>query len=41
MRRLSANWVAYKRFEISKFKFPRARTYEIIGPVLGRIEAKF
>ena len=29
-------WVANKRFEISKFKFkfPRARTYEIIGLVL-------
>ena len=36
-------WVANKRFEISKFKFkfPRARTYEIIGLVLGCIEAKF
>ena len=36
-------WVADKRFEISKFKFkfPRARTYEIIGLVLGCIEAKF
>ena len=33
-------WVANKRFEISKFKFPRARTYEIIGLVLGCIEAK-
>ena len=37
------HWVANKRFEISKFKFkfPRARTYEIIGLVLGCIEAKF
>ena len=37
------NWVANKRFEISKFKFkfPRARTYEMIGLVLGCIEAKF
>ena len=36
-------WVANKRFEISKFKFkfPRARTYEMIGLVLGCIEAKF
>ena len=36
-------WVANKRFEISKFKFkfPRARTYEIIGLVLGCIEANF
>ena len=36
-------WVANRRFEISKFKFkfPRARTYEIIGLVLGCIEAKF
>ena len=36
-------WVANKRFEISKFKFkfPRARTYEIIGLVLGCIETKF
>ena len=34
-------WVANKRFEISKFKFkfPRARTYKIIGLVLGCIEA--
>ena len=39
----SVRWVANKRFEISKFKFkfPRARTYEIIGLVLGCIEAKF
>ena len=37
------DWVANKRFEISKFKFkfPRARTYEIIGLVLGCIDAKF
>ena len=37
------HWVANKSFEISKFKFkfPRARTYEIIGLVLGCIEAKF
>ena len=36
-------WVANKRFEISKFKFkfPRARTYEIMGLVLGCIEARF
>ena len=36
-------WVANKRFEISKFKFefPRARNYEIIGLVLGCVEAKF
>ena len=35
-------WAANKRFEISKFKFkfPRARTYEMIGLVLGCIEAK-
>ena len=34
---LKVIWVANKRFEISKFKFkfPRARTYEIIGLVLG------
>ena len=34
---------ANKMFEISKFKFefPRARTYEMIGLVLGCIEAKF
>ena len=30
-------WVANKRIEISKFKFPRARTYETIGLVLGCI----
>ena len=30
-----------ERFESSKFKFPRARTYQIIGLVLGCIEAKF
>ena len=36
-------WVANKLFEISKFKFkfPRARTYEIIGLVFGCIEANF
>ena len=39
-------WVANKRFEISKlkFKFPRARTYELtnlLWLVLGCIEAKF
>ena len=36
-------WAASKRFESSKlkFKFPRARTYEMIGFVLGSIEAKF
>ena len=35
-------WAANKRFEISKFKFkfPRARTYEMMGIVLGCIEAK-
>ena len=34
--RKNVDWVANKRFEISKFnfKFPRARTYEIIGLVL-------
>ena len=42
-RGCSVRWVGNKRFEISKFKFkfPRARTYEIIGLVLGCIEAKF
>ena len=36
-------WVANKRFVSSKFKFkyPRARNLEIIGLVLGCIEAKF
>ena len=36
------HWAANKRFEISKFtfKFPRARNLEIIGLVLGCIEAK-
>ena len=36
-------WVANNQLEISKFKFnfPRARTYEMIGLVLGCIEAKF
>ena len=40
---MSVNWAANKRFEISKFKFefPRARTYEMIGLVLGGTEAKF
>ena len=33
--------VANKRFETSTFKFPRARTYEMIGLVLGCIEATF
>ena len=39
----NVHWAANKRFEISKFKlkFPRARTYEMIGLVLGCIEAKF
>ena len=39
------NWVANKRFVSSKFKFkfkfPRARNLEILGLVLGCIEAKF
>ena len=35
------NWAANKRFEISKFKFPRARTYELIRSRSGCIEAKF
>ena len=37
------NWAANKRFDISwcEFKFPKARTYEMIGLVLGCIEAKF
>ena len=36
-------WAANERFEIAKFKFefPRARTYEMIGLVLGCIQAKF
>ena len=36
-------WVANKRFVISKFKFkfPRAGNLEILGLVLGCIEAKF
>ena len=40
---ISEVWVANKRYEISKFKFkfPRARIYEIIGLVLGCIEATF
>ena len=35
--RCKADWAANKRFEISKFtfKFPRTRTYEMIGLVLG------
>jgi len=38
---LKVSWVANKRFVISKFnlKFPRARNLEIIGLVLGCIEA--
>ena len=38
-----ATWAANKRLETSKFKFkfPRARNLEIIGLVLGCIEAKF
>ena len=40
---VDVTWVANKRFEISKFKFkfPRARTYEMMGVGLGCIEAKF
>ena len=40
---LKVIWVANKRFEVSKFefKFPRARTCEMIGLVLGYIEANF
>ena len=36
-------WAANQRLETSKFKFkfPRARNLEIIGLVLGCIEAKF
>ena len=37
-------WAANKRFKKFpefKFKFPRARNFEIIGLVLGCIEAKF
>ena len=43
MRAQKVDWVANKRFEITKlkFKFPKARTYEMIGLVLGCIEAKF
>ena len=42
-RNRNVYWFANKRFEISKFKFkfPRARTYEIVGLVLGCVEAKF
>ena len=38
-----ARWAANTRLEISNsnFKFPRARNYEVIGLVLGCIEAKF
>ena len=38
-----ATWAAKKSFEVSKFefKFPRARTFELLGLVLGCIEAKF
>ena len=37
------NWAANKRFDISRceFKLPKARTYEMIGLVLGCIEATF
>ena len=40
--KIRAGWAANRRLEISKFKFefPRARTYEMIGLVLGCIEAK-
>ena len=36
-----SNWVANKRLQISNFyfKFPRARSIEIMGLVLGCIEA--
>ena len=39
---VNIHWVANKRFVSSKFKFkfPRARNLEIIGLVLGCIEAK-
>ena len=39
----TVDWAANKRLETSKFKFkfPRARNLEIIGLVLGCIEAKF
>ena len=42
-RQANRIWAANKRFKISKFKFefPRARTYEMKGLVLGCIEAKF
>ena len=40
----TVDWAANKRLETSKFKFkfkfPRARNLEIIGLVLGCIEAK-
>ena len=37
------HWAAKKRFEILKFKckFSRARTFELLGLVLGCIEAEF
>ena len=37
------DWAANKRFKILKFKFkfPIGRTFEMIGLVLGCIEAKF
>ena len=40
---LGHNWAANERFEIPKFKFnfPKARNFEIIGLVIGFIEAKF
>ena len=39
----NVHWAAIKRLETSKFKFkfPRARNLEIIGLVLGCVEAKF
>ena len=39
----TVDWAANKSLEISifNFKFPRARNYEMIGLVLGCIEAKF
>ena len=38
-----ALWAANKSFEALKFKFkfPRARTFELLGLVLGCIDAKF
>ena len=38
---LNVLWAANKRFESSKFKFPRARTYELIRARSGCIEANF